>query len=1234
MMSSSTKRLVEACRKGMNGDEQALDDLGLLDSTFPPSRGVINCSAGALQRSYQRALFTAVAAKKLSMAFLEQQSRDLMDHIVAVASFKDIRLEHSVDSQDVAEIMLALLHEEEHRINAAADKEEEEEDDNKDASDHQAATNLQATDDEPKEDQAAPSLQASHETKEDQAATNRQADQPTNQSAGYHQATEQEEPEKEPQDTRDEYAKHHNKRRQCPLCDFFGTHLRRHVSTKHPDRCINNNDVTRQVAIADKRLADRGSKGIVPITKNKNEYLYQCCYKDCSAIVTRMGQHLSKAHKLTDQEKVKAAKAKFIRLNIAKTRKLGVGATQAPSKKREPSQASLLKKQPSSKKREPSQASLLNQPPSKKSKPAAKAEAKRAAKKTQEEDVESEESSETDATDEIYNSEGDSDDDVVSDHGELKVLADLDDMSDFADSDEEEEEEDEIEGLTWKEWYEGKDRQRNVHKVINALDAEGDDLTCLIRNQCMDIWEHFCAPRLRKKVITGNTIKTYLRSLEIFAKFVEKGLIYNPELISTSQKQLLISLQTRLPDYKKAIHRRTAHETTTRDVDESYTALEPKDLRELENSELAKTAIKLIGLSIENHVLTRSEFTTVRDFLIVTTLYENASRPGPLENAKLKRFHQAVYTPEKKRYTILVDEHKTTRHQGPAELTVDERLYGYLKIYVDYIRPAFVASGIEEALFIKDDGQPFNKGTIGRRVSEFFKRAGVRDDIRVSSTKVRKLFSGEAFNLTPTKKRMVNSHMKHRETTADKNYVLKVNAKRSATAHEIMRDLIRENNSREPEGDKPTKASPEPESKASPEPKSKASPEPKSKASPEPNPNPNTKALIQEQQDESEEDSEPAEDATSALSNDDRVVVASVFTDTINAGKHLSLSEIRDKMRTAIYLRKFVINQRKVKKIYDFVRYKTSVAIQTTKIQVTDPYDFDGVKSLPSSSLIRKQWREDDVKCINQRFKHLESMPSKSRTISMFNNDEVLQHILQREGKERCYEKTIMSKRRMPYTPHEDKDIIDYVRDTPQHPPRGNILWQLVENEGLTNHTWQSMRSHYLDKLIPSSRPTAAKKRKMASSKSTSPSSTITTQSSTPMTSYLDFLMSGGERTTPFTTASTSATAHTYPSTSTITTPTYPSTSTITTHASTPTITTPTYPSTSTITTHASTPTITTPTYPSTSTIATQPSTPTITAHSISFTRTFSLIMDFTLPAGTVRSQHSMSFTTIYSFDP
>ena len=121
---------------------------------------------------------------------------------------------------------------------------------------------------------------------------------------------------------------------------------------------------------------------------------------------------------------------------------------------------------------------------------------------------------------------------------------------------------------------------------------------------------------------------------------------------------------------------------------------------------------------------------------------------------------------------------------------MDDRLYGYLKIYVNYIRPAFVHSAAEDALFIKDDGKSFEKGTIGKRVAAFFKKAGVRDDIRVTSTRVRKIFSGAAFQLDPEKKRAVNYHMKHQQKTADRNYVIKLNAARSAEAHRIMKGII------------------------------------------------------------------------------------------------------------------------------------------------------------------------------------------------------------------------------------------------------------------------------------------------------------------------------------------------------------------------------------------------------------------------------------------------------------
>ena len=115
---------------------------------------------------------------------------------------------------------------------------------------------------------------------------------------------------------------------------------------------------------------------------------------------------------------------------------------------------------------------------------------------------------------------------------------------------------------------------------------------------------------------------------------------------------------------------------------------------------------------------------------------------------------------------------------------MDERLYAYVKLYVWHIRPCFVASGVEY-IFIKDDGNGFRKGTIGRRVGKVFKRAGMRQDVTVMATKFRKLFSSSAAEMLPTKKRAINAHMKHKESTADSNYVLKVNTNKTSAAHAL-----------------------------------------------------------------------------------------------------------------------------------------------------------------------------------------------------------------------------------------------------------------------------------------------------------------------------------------------------------------------------------------------------------------------------------------------------------------
>ena len=106
--------------------------------------------------------------------------------------------------------------------------------------------------------------------------------------------------------------------------------------------------------------------------------------------------------------------------------------------------------------------------------------------------------------------------------------------------------------------------------------------------------------------------------------------------------------------------------------------------------------------------------------------FKTRSRPGPLENVKVKRFKQA-------QWIVLVDEQETSRHNGPAELAFDDSLHDYIKIFVDYIRPAYAADDTIDEIFIKEDGQQFPKGTIGRRVKEFLKRAGIR--INANTTK-------------------------------------------------------------------------------------------------------------------------------------------------------------------------------------------------------------------------------------------------------------------------------------------------------------------------------------------------------------------------------------------------------------------------------------------------------------------------------------------------------------------
>lgn len=176
---------------------------------------------------------------------------------------------------------------------------------------------------------------------------------------------------------------------------------------------------------------------------------------------------------------------------------------------------------------------------------------------------------------------------------------------------------------------------RQVHMILETIDPKKNDLDCLVRHEGLEVWDKFAGPKLKNNELKGNTIKAYLRSLEFFLKFFQKGLFYDKSKLTESDKLVIINLLTRLPDYRSIVHRRTANQTTTRKVEEAFQKIQPVDIREFESSQLVKNAVHLLGEAISYRSLTKSEFTVVRDYLIITTMYENGARLGPLENALL-----------------------------------------------------------------------------------------------------------------------------------------------------------------------------------------------------------------------------------------------------------------------------------------------------------------------------------------------------------------------------------------------------------------------------------------------------------------------------------------------------------------------------------------------------------------------------------------------------------------------
>ena len=105
------KDIEHACRKVLQGDKEALKQLGLDNATYPVPKPQ-NTSSTSLQVRYNGVLNTVVAARELQLSFLEKQCQLTLEYIKTIAAATIVTIEHEVDPEDVTEIMLALIDEE------------------------------------------------------------------------------------------------------------------------------------------------------------------------------------------------------------------------------------------------------------------------------------------------------------------------------------------------------------------------------------------------------------------------------------------------------------------------------------------------------------------------------------------------------------------------------------------------------------------------------------------------------------------------------------------------------------------------------------------------------------------------------------------------------------------------------------------------------------------------------------------------------------------------------------------------------------------------------------------------------------------------------------------------------------------------------------------------------------------------------------------------------------------
>ena len=514
------------------------------------------------------------------------------------------------------------------------------------------------------------------------------------------------------------------------------------------------------------------------------------------------------------------------------------------------------------------------------------------------------------------------------------------------------------------------EQAQRVRRVMESMNQQPNDSTLSsLLDGGIQIWRKFAKPLLDKKEARPGTIKAALNAIVNFLQFLldysdhkVKGMPAVADDTLERARQMLPRIST----MSSSVNRLYNHEKWEQILEEQVKRITPEDTSNMIDSEPAKEAIELLVKS-SNKPPSESEFVAIRDFLIARIGIENGQRPGPLETARLRDFERLE---EKDGTFMFVTRHKRSR-DGPAPLTLSPNLKSNLETKIKNVRPVFAAED-EEAIFVNTKGVAFPDGTIGKRITEWWRKATGKPGI--NSTRIRKMHASTLHKASTVDKRSAHRLMCPSSRTAENYYMKHDLGDVAVHGHTVLsqniglKDTIKTGTAETVKTNQPSKTENKPSS-------------PQSHSSP-------SKGLSTEQLDD----------------------IDLLFSNVITTNAPFSAGDAKNGMSESINLVDFVEDHAMVMKVYKRVKYMQGKEydFNLSNVDKEDAMSKTSrwVESISSSRFGgRRSWAAEDEKTIDKAFKTHKTCPQKTIIISEFEGDAELQEIAKRNTMDRCYEK-------------------------------------------------------------------------------------------------------------------------------------------------------------------------------------------------------------------------------------